>query len=258
MPPHAVYWPIMLHAAGHAAARGILAHGWWTARAGPKMSKSTGNALDPLDFVGEFGVDAFRYFLIREMNVGQDSDFSREQFLVRYNGDLANDLGNLVNRVLNMTGASPGAPFRAAGAGRGAEAELRPSGRRPRRSTWRSSRDSSFTPRSSGSSPSSSRSTATSRSGPRGSWPNRPIRPTRPACATALATMAEALAPFRRGRSGPVMPGRDRQDHARSSGYRPGALGGRARLGRPPGGLQGRRRPSSCSRGRRLRRPRPP
>jgi methionyl-tRNA synthetase len=58
--------------------------------------------LDPLDFAGEFGADAFRYFLIREMNVGQDSDFSREQFLVRYNGDLANDLGNLVNRTLNM------------------------------------------------------------------------------------------------------------------------------------------------------------
>ena len=67
------------------------------------MSKSTGNALNPLDLVNEFGVDAFRYFLIREMNVGQDSDFTREQFLVRYNSDLANDLGNLINRTLNMT-----------------------------------------------------------------------------------------------------------------------------------------------------------
>jgi methionyl-tRNA synthetase len=67
------------------------------------MSKSTGNALNPLDLVEEFGVDAFRYFLIREMNVGQDSDFTREQFLVRYNSELANNLGNLVNRTLNMT-----------------------------------------------------------------------------------------------------------------------------------------------------------
>jgi methionyl-tRNA synthetase len=103
LPPHAVYWPIILHVAGIPLPRGLLVHGWWT-QSGTKMSKSTGNAVNPLDFVGEFGVDAFRYFLIREMNVGQDSDFSREQFLVRYTSDLANDLGNLVNRTLNMTG----------------------------------------------------------------------------------------------------------------------------------------------------------
>ena len=69
----------------------LLVHGWWL-QSGAKMSKSTGNALNPLDLVGEFGVDAFRYFLIREMNVGQDSDFTREQFLVRYNSELANKL----------------------------------------------------------------------------------------------------------------------------------------------------------------------
>ena len=102
VPPHAVYWPIMLHAAGLPLPQGIVAHGWWLQR-GAKMSKSTGNALNPLDLVDEFGVDAFRYFLIREMNVGQDSDFTREQFLVRYNSELANNLGNLVNRTLNMT-----------------------------------------------------------------------------------------------------------------------------------------------------------
>ncbi len=102
VPPHAVYWPIILHVAGLPLPKGIIVHGWWT-QTGAKMSKSTGNALDPLDLIGEFGVDALRYFLIREMNVGQDSDFSREQFIVRYNGDLANDLGNLVNRTLNMT-----------------------------------------------------------------------------------------------------------------------------------------------------------
>lgn len=102
VPPHAVYWPIMLKAAGIPLPEGIIAHGWWMTR-GAKMSKSTGNALNPLDLVTEFGPDAFRYFLIREMNVGQDSDFTREQFLVRYNSELANNLGNLVNRTLNMT-----------------------------------------------------------------------------------------------------------------------------------------------------------
>ena len=102
VPPHAVYWPIMLHAAGIPLPKEIIVHGWWLQR-GAKMSKSTGNALNPLDLVMEFGTDAFRYFLIREMNVGQDSDFTREQFLVRYNSELANNLGNLVNRTLNMT-----------------------------------------------------------------------------------------------------------------------------------------------------------
>src|SRR5512135_636759 len=79
------------------------------------MSKSTGNALNPLDLVTEFGADAFRYFLIREMNVGQDSDFTREQFLVRYNSELANNLGNLVNRTLNMTTRFAGGVLPAAG-----------------------------------------------------------------------------------------------------------------------------------------------
>ena len=102
VPPHAVYWPIMLHAAGLPLPHGLIVHGWWQ-QDGAKMSKSTGNALNPLDLVNEFGVDAFRYFLIREMNVGQDSDFTRELFLARYNSDLANDLGNLINRTLNMT-----------------------------------------------------------------------------------------------------------------------------------------------------------
>jgi len=104
VPPHAVYWPIMLHAAGLPLPGGIVAHGWWMTR-GKKMSKTpgAGEAINPLELVDEFGVDAFRYFLIREMNVGQDSDFTREQFLVRYNSELANNLGNLVNRTLNMT-----------------------------------------------------------------------------------------------------------------------------------------------------------
>jgi methionyl-tRNA synthetase len=102
VPPHAVYWPIMLKAAGLPPPKGLLVHGWWL-QSGAKMSKSTGEAVSPLALVDEFGVDAFRYFLIREMNVGQDSEFTREQFLVRYNSELANNLGNLVNRTLNMT-----------------------------------------------------------------------------------------------------------------------------------------------------------
>jgi methionyl-tRNA synthetase len=67
------------------------------------MSKSTGNFVEPGEFVDKYGVDALRYFMIREMSVGQDSDFSLNQFLARYNGELANNLGNLVNRTLNMT-----------------------------------------------------------------------------------------------------------------------------------------------------------
>jgi len=102
VPPHAVYWPIMLHACGLPPPKGLLVHGWWL-QSGAKMSKSTGLAVHPLDLVDQFGVDAFRYFLIREMNVGQDSEFTVEQFLVRYNSELANNLGNLVNRTLNMT-----------------------------------------------------------------------------------------------------------------------------------------------------------
>jgi len=124
LPPHAVYWPIILHVAGLPLPRGLLVHGWWT-QSGAKMSKSTGNAVDPLDFVAEFGVDAFRYFLIREMNVGQDSDFSREQFLVRYTSDLANDLGNLVNRTLNMTGRFAAGVVPVAGAEEEPEQELK-------------------------------------------------------------------------------------------------------------------------------------
>jgi len=114
VPPHAVYWPIMLRAAGLPLPGRIVVHGWWLQR-GSKMSKSDGNVLNPLDLVDEFGADAFRYFLIREMNVGQDSDFTREQFLVRYNSELANNLGNLVNRTLNMTTRFAGGVVPAAG-----------------------------------------------------------------------------------------------------------------------------------------------
>lgn len=103
VPPHAVYWPIMLKASGIELPKHLLVHGWWL-KSGEKMSKSTGTVVNPLDLIDQFGADAFRYFVTREMNVGQDSDFSVELFMTRYNSDLANDLGNLLNRVLNMAG----------------------------------------------------------------------------------------------------------------------------------------------------------
>ena len=101
VPPHAVYWPIMLHAAGLPLPGGIIAHGWWLQR-GAKMSKSTGNALNPLDLVGEFGTDAFRYFLLREIPFDGDGSFSWERFDAVYTSELANGLGNLASRTIAM------------------------------------------------------------------------------------------------------------------------------------------------------------
>lgn len=103
LPPHAVYWPIMLHASGRALPKHLLVHGWWHI-AGEKMSKSIGNSVDPFNLVATFGPDPVRYFFLREMSVGQDSDFTEALFLSRYNDDLANDFGNSLNRLLNMGG----------------------------------------------------------------------------------------------------------------------------------------------------------
>lgn len=104
VPAHAVYWPIMLHAIGLEPAQTLLVHGWWNAAGGEKMSKSLGNVVDPIDIVTKYGADAFRYYVMREMQVGQDAEFTQERFDARYNGELANDLGNLVSRLMNMTG----------------------------------------------------------------------------------------------------------------------------------------------------------
>jgi methionyl-tRNA synthetase len=99
---HAVIWPAMLMAAGLPLPKKVFAHGWWTVE-GQKMSKSLGNFVDPYDITREFGVDAFRYFLLREMPFGNDGDFSKASLTKRYNAELANDLGNLVARVAEMT-----------------------------------------------------------------------------------------------------------------------------------------------------------
>lgn len=98
---HTVYWPAMLMSAGIELPKTVFAHGWWTVD-GQKMSKSMGNAIDPVWLTETFGRDAFRYFLMREVPFGLDGDFSFKALIHRVNGDLANDLGNLVSRTAGM------------------------------------------------------------------------------------------------------------------------------------------------------------
>jgi methionyl-tRNA synthetase len=95
---HAVYWPTMLMAAKIPLPKTIFAHGWWLIGE-EKMSKSMGNVVRPLDLIDLVGVDPVRYYLMRDMVLGQDASFTTEAFQRRYNSDLANDLGNLVNRI---------------------------------------------------------------------------------------------------------------------------------------------------------------
>jgi methionyl-tRNA synthetase len=98
---HAVYWSTMLMALGLELPGNIFAHGWWTVE-GRKMSKSLGNMVDPFEMAERYGVDDFRYFLLREVPFGADGDFSEEALVNRINTDLANDLGNLQSRVFKM------------------------------------------------------------------------------------------------------------------------------------------------------------
>ncbi len=98
---HAIYWPIMLKAMGLSLPKQILAHGFWE-KNGEKMSKSTGNIVDPIAVINEYGLDAFRYYVTRELDMGPDGNWTDAGFQARYQAELANGLGNLVNRSLSM------------------------------------------------------------------------------------------------------------------------------------------------------------
>ena len=98
---HAVYWPAMLMAADIPLPKKVFAHGWWT-NEGKKISKSLGNVIDPNLMIDKYGLDQFRYFLLREVTLGQDGDFSEHSFKVRINSDLSNNLGNLIQRTLKF------------------------------------------------------------------------------------------------------------------------------------------------------------
>jgi methionyl-tRNA synthetase len=98
---HGVFWPTMLMAMGLPLFQRLLVHGYWL-RGESKMSKSLGNVVRPLEMKARYGMDAFRYFLLREMSFGQDATFSEDAFVTRVNADLANNLGNLVSRTLSM------------------------------------------------------------------------------------------------------------------------------------------------------------
>jgi methionyl-tRNA synthetase len=98
---HAVYWPIMLKALGLPLPKQLLVHGWWQ-KDGAKISKSTGNIVDPLAVIAEWGLDAFRFYVLRELDIGPDGNWTDAGFHSRYSAELANGLGNLVNRSLSM------------------------------------------------------------------------------------------------------------------------------------------------------------
>jgi methionyl-tRNA synthetase len=99
---HAVYWPAFLMAAGIALPKRVVGHGWWL-RDQQKISKSLGNVVRPYNIIEDFGADALRYYVMREMVFGQDQDYSDQSLMTRYNADLANDLGNTLSRAIKMS-----------------------------------------------------------------------------------------------------------------------------------------------------------
>jgi methionyl-tRNA synthetase len=108
VPSHSIYWPCMLKAMGFSDDQmpTLLVHGWWNIKSGDgseKMSKSLGNVVDPVNLVEQFGQDAVRYYLVRDIHTGRDSDYDIERLVMLFNTELANNLGNLCNRGLNMT-----------------------------------------------------------------------------------------------------------------------------------------------------------
>lgn len=104
---HSVYWTTMLFSLGLPLPKTIFAHGWWLT-GDTKMSKSLGNVVNPMEFIEQYGVDAVRYFLMREMILGMDANFTLDAFIKRYNSDLANDFGNLLNRVSGLINKNHG------------------------------------------------------------------------------------------------------------------------------------------------------
>jgi methionyl-tRNA synthetase len=120
IPAHGIYWPVMLKALDFTAEEMpmLLVHGWWNV-SGAKMSKSLGNVVDPNQLADKYGAEALRYYVMSDIATGKDSDFSEERLVLRYNTDLANNLGNLLNRTLNMA-----QKYRAGKVTRSAEAGL--------------------------------------------------------------------------------------------------------------------------------------
>ncbi|EGO65969.1 methionine--tRNA ligase [Acetonema longum] len=120
---HSIIWPIILMALGVELPKQVYGHGWLVME-GDKMSKSKGNVVDPIALIDEFGADALRYFLLREITLGLDGNFSRDALIHRVNSDLANDIGNLLHRTLNMIGRFNGGVIPAAGAAEPIDEEL--------------------------------------------------------------------------------------------------------------------------------------
>ena len=120
---HTIIWPIMLKAMGMEMPKKVYGHGWLVVD-GDKMSKSKGNVIDPLGLIDEFGADAIRYFLLREINLGSDGNFSRDALISRVNADLANDLGNLLHRTVSMIEKYHGGVITNAGVSEAVDEEL--------------------------------------------------------------------------------------------------------------------------------------